>query len=198
MRNKPTIVKILLIVVATMGATIYKWIDERGVTQYSDTPVKNSKSQRIEIEPEQPSAASGQGAPAATDSWQEKADAFRQRHQVRQQRLETDVKAQQARQRREAEQAAIERGEHTPVAGKTFATPPLQKDVVSILFMHDSTEDSDCARRRILGAELIERSRRPIQYVERWTLDRCGQPIHYRVTLTPSPQGGTDIQVHRD
>lgn len=198
MRNNLTIVKILLIVVATTGATIYKWVDERGVTQYSDTPVRNSTSQRIQIESEQPTTASEEGATPATGSWQDKADAFRRRHQERQQQLEMELKTQQATQRREAEQAAIQRGEHTPITGGTFATPHLQKDVASRIFTLDSAEDPGCASHKILGAELIERSRQPFQYVERWTLDRCGQPIRYRVTLTPSPQGGTDLLIQRD
>lgn len=194
MRNNPTILKILLIAVATAGATIYKWVDEQGVTQYSDTPQKNSKSQPLEIESERPPASPETENRLPTESWREKADAFRERHQARQQQLEDELK----KQRYDAEQAAIRRGERTPVGGESVATPPLQQDVMSTIVMLDSAKAPDCANHKILDTELIERSRRPRQYVERWTVDRCGQAVRYRVTFTPNPRGGTDFSVQAE
>lgn len=194
MRNNLTLLKILLIAVATAGATIYKWVDEQGVTQYSDTPVKNSKSQRLEIESERAPASPETENHLPTESWREKADAFRERHQARQQQQEDELK----RQRYDAEQAEIRRGDRSPVVGESGATPPLQQAVMSTIVMLDSAKDRDCASHKIIDTELIERSRRPRQYVERWTVDRCGQPVRYRVTFMPSPRGGTDFSVQAE
>ena len=99
---------------------------------------------------------------------------------------------------RDAEQAAIRRGERTPVGGESVATPPLQQDVMTTIVMLDSAKAPDCANHKILDTELIERSRRPRQYVERWTVDRCGQAVRYRVTFTPNPRGGTDFSVQAE
>lgn len=36
------------------NAAIYKWVDEKGVTQYSDKPITGKKSQKVEIAPAPP------------------------------------------------------------------------------------------------------------------------------------------------
>lgn len=69
---------------------------------------------------------------------------------------------------------------------------------MSTIVMLDSAKSPDCANHRITDTELMERSRRPKQYVERWTLDRCGQAIRYRVNFMPSPRGGTDSTVQAE
>ena len=50
---------ILLILTALLyapviNAAIYKWVDEKGVTQYSDKPIAGKKSQKVEIAPAPP------------------------------------------------------------------------------------------------------------------------------------------------
>ena len=55
-------------------ATLYKWVDEKGVTQYTETPPPEGKaSKKIEITPS-PSAA------PANDDWRKRDQESKQRH----------------------------------------------------------------------------------------------------------------------
>lgn len=63
---------------------IYKWVDEKGVTQYSQKPPSQRNTQ--EIKPQsKPSRNSADGENATTKSLRDQESAFQQRHQKRKQ-----------------------------------------------------------------------------------------------------------------
>jgi hypothetical protein len=51
----------LMSAAAMAGTTVYKWVDEKGVTHYSDQP--NPKAEKVEVQP--PQSYSGGNAPAS-------------------------------------------------------------------------------------------------------------------------------------
>ena len=71
----------------------------------------------------------------------------------------------------------------------------LQRNILQFILALDS--DKDCNQRKLVNTELVipPTSANNFTAVERWTLDRCGKPTFYRVTLNPSPRGGTDFKV---
>jgi len=81
------------------------------------------------------------------------------------------------------------------VPGKTAASPLLQRDILQLILALDS--DKDCNQRKLVNTEVVvpPTSANNFTSVERWTLDRCGKPTFYRVTMSPSPRGGTDFRV---
>jgi hypothetical protein len=79
----------------------------------------------------------------------------------------------------------------SPVAGNAAESPPFRHDAAAMVMMMDEPRDTKCARRKIVKTEPIESS----PPVERWTLDRCGKLVNYRVRFTPNPKGGTDLDV---
>jgi hypothetical protein len=52
-----------------------------------------------------------------------------------------------------------------------------------------------CTEHRVLNTELLELNRETRAVVERWTVDRCGRTVRYRVTFTPAPQGGANVGI---
>lgn len=74
---------VLLLVVVTLGAAVYKWVDEQGVTHYSETPPPSErKAKKIEVKP--PSPASGaEGGGGEGKSWQQKEQEFQKRQAER-------------------------------------------------------------------------------------------------------------------
>lgn len=85
----------------------------------------------------------------------------------------------------------------TSVPGKTVASPSLQRDILELILALDSGADKHCNQRKIVNTEILiaPASANSFTAVERWTLDRCGKPIPYKVTMNPSPRGGTDFNV---
>jgi len=86
MHRKWLLLVLLPIATAILGATLYKWVDERGVTHYSETPPAKQKAQEIRIQPppasgaetveppQAPAAPGVEGGKAAPPkTWQEKA-----------------------------------------------------------------------------------------------------------------------------
>ncbi len=113
MRSRWMLVFLLPIAAAALGATLYKWVDERGVTHYSETPPAKQKAQEIRIQPPPsgatedrpppvpaaPSVEGGKAAPPKT--WHEKAlDAQRQREATEQQEERERALAQEIAQKR--------------------------------------------------------------------------------------------------
>lgn len=74
---------ILFFVMLTVGASVYKWVDEQGVTHYSETPPPaERKAKKIEVKP--PSPASGaEGGGGEGKSWQQKEQEFQKRQAER-------------------------------------------------------------------------------------------------------------------
>jgi Domain of unknown function (DUF4124) len=52
MVKKVLILVLLLLTVASVSAKIFKWVDENGVTHYSETPPPKQKAQEIQVQPE--------------------------------------------------------------------------------------------------------------------------------------------------
>jgi len=116
MRRKWVLLVVLPIAVAALGATLYKWVDERGVTHYSETPPAKQKAQEIRVQPPPPSGAEeakpaqappvpeAEGRKAAPPkTWQEKAlEAQKRREAIEKQEEEEQALAQEiAKERRE-------------------------------------------------------------------------------------------------
>ena len=72
---------VLLLAFAFSGeapGAIYKWVDEKGVTQYSEKPPQGKKSAEVPIR-SQPAPATPQGAPSTAKTWQEQEADFQRR-----------------------------------------------------------------------------------------------------------------------
>lgn len=83
-----------------------------------------------------------------------------------------------------------------PVPGKSVASSELQRDIFQFILTLD-VGGTSCNQRRITNMEILvaPEPSNGFTAVERWTLDRCGKIIPQRITLNPSPRGGTDFQV---
>lgn len=104
MRRKWLFFVLLPIAAAVLGATLYKWVDERGVTHYSETPPATKKAQEIRIQPAPPSgpgkdgvkpaqaspAPAAEGTKATSKSWQEKAAEAQKRREETEKRDEEE------------------------------------------------------------------------------------------------------------
>jgi hypothetical protein len=63
-------VQLFFLALAAEGASIYKWVDENGVTQYSATPPASQKAQQIQTQPAPPAANADSGM-THQKGWQE-------------------------------------------------------------------------------------------------------------------------------
>jgi hypothetical protein len=90
----------------------------------------------------------------------------------------------------------------TVIDGTTVTDPVLQRDTVVLLTQKDlsETEGATCRTRRVTNTELLNpvagahvEDGRPVagQWVERWTLDRCGQSVRYIIHFTTTKTGTT-------
>jgi hypothetical protein len=81
--------------------------------------------------------------------------------------------------------------------GTSLADPVLQSDVAQNIDLLESVFDAGCKSARVVNTEVMEKpaSINVDPWVERWTVDRCGASVHYRVKLKPSKRGGTDFTV---
>jgi hypothetical protein len=80
-----------------------------------------------------------------------------------------------------------------PVATSTSSV--LQRDVTNTVMMADMAIFPECKQRKVLNMEIVEVSSDGKSGVERWTIERCGMLVAYRITLSPSLRGGTDFSV---
>lgn len=75
-----------LILAVPLAQAMYKWVDEKGVTHYSETPPPDGKAEKIEVKPAVPTAA-GRAAP---ETWKQRDLDSRQK------RIERDHQEEQA------------------------------------------------------------------------------------------------------
>ena len=75
------------------------------------------------------------------------------------------------------------------------AAPEARDDVTQMVMMMDGLRDRNCAERKVTKTEVVEARPDGAPAVERWTLDRCGKAVRYRVRYTASPKGGDDYDV---
>jgi hypothetical protein len=80
----------------------------------------------------------------------------------------------------------------------TEGSPVLKRDVTGLVMLLDAATDKRCTQHKVEKTELVEVREAPRMGIERWTVDRCGELVNYRVTLTPASQGGTLIKVERE
>jgi len=85
MRPQALLFALLAVATAASGAGVYRWVDEKGVTHFSELPPPGQQAPKPRKPPEVPSqpqpaspASSDAGRPAGK-SWQEKDAEFRQR-----------------------------------------------------------------------------------------------------------------------
>ena len=94
--------------------------------------------------------------------------------------------------------AAIGASAFARVPDETGASKVLQRDVSRFIVILDTAADTACKHRKIVNTQVIEVHPTGKSGVERWTVNRCGKLVHYRVTFTSSPRGGTDFGVQLD
>ena len=99
-------------------------------------------------------------------------------------------------------------GDPATVPGATIADPTLQRDAVGFLAQRDFSAagaEETCQARKIVNTEVVQppaggavKAEQPVdgQWVERWTLDRCGKPIRYLVRFNTTQKGTTFTVEH--
>ncbi|MGZ5035618.1 MAG: DUF4124 domain-containing protein [Usitatibacter sp.] len=105
---------VLALVPCVAAAQMYKWVDEKGVTHYSETLPPDTKGTKVDVRP-----AAGDVAPVPPTDWRQK------ELDARQQRIQKEQKEEQQRLQ-EAKQAAArhntclraQRGLNTLQAGR--------------------------------------------------------------------------------
>jgi hypothetical protein len=95
--------------------------------------------------------------------------------------------------------------EATAVPGDTLADPTLQRDTLAFLAQRDLFEvgpEARCRTRKVVATQVLVpleggqvEGDRPIagQWVERWTLDRCGASVAYVIRFNTTRKGTTFI-----
>ncbi len=78
-----------------------------------------------------------------------------------------------------------------PVPGATTANLTLQADVTKNIMLIEKGRAPARADPKIANTAVLERGADGASTAERWTVDRCGQPVNYRVSYVPDGQGGT-------
>lgn len=81
--------------------------------------------------------------------------------------------------------------------GNSLADPVLQKNAAQIVMLLESAEPTRCVQRKIVDTEVAEQPGIPGKdpWLERWTVDRCGSLVYYKVKFMPPIKGGTDVSV---
>lgn len=95
----------LLLCAAPSSAQMYKWVDEKGVTHYSESPPPGRKAQQIQQAPAPNPSPSSSAAPKPAEpasTWGDKERAFRQRT------IEREY-AEEAKRQKDAERVALRR-----------------------------------------------------------------------------------------
>jgi len=81
--------------------------------------------------------------------------------------------------------------------GQSGASYLLQRDASQFVMLLESSADNTCKQSKIVNTEIIDYPKNPGKdpWTERWTVDRCGSLVYYKVKFTPSSGGGTDFSV---
>lgn len=90
MHQKMLLLVLSLLAVPTLGAPIYKWVDENGVTHHSETKPPKEKTREIQVQPTLPASADS-GKPDAK-SWQGQELEVRKRQEAAKRQEEKDTK----------------------------------------------------------------------------------------------------------
>lgn len=81
--------------------------------------------------------------------------------------------------------------------GESIANQVLQRKAAQIVMLLESEDQSQCVERNIVNTEVIEQPATPDKnpWVERWTVDRCGSLVYYKVVFNPESAGETKVSV---
>ena len=81
--------------------------------------------------------------------------------------------------------------------GTSGANYVLQQDALQFVMILEAAGDKTCKQSKVVNTEIAEQPNNPGKdpWTEKWTVDRCGKLVYYRVKFTPSPRGGTDFSV---
>ena len=102
-------------------------------------------------------------------------------------------------------QREVPEAEAITVPGDTLADRTLQRDTLAFLAQRDLSEagpEARCRVRKVVGTEVLVpleggqvEGDRPVagQWVERWTLDRCGASVGYVIRFNTTRKGTTFI-----
>jgi hypothetical protein len=102
-------------------------------------------------------------------------------------------------------QREVSEGEAATVPGDTIADRILQRDTLAFLAQRDLSAagpEARCRIRKVVATEVLTpleggqvEGDRPVagQWVERWTLDRCGASVGYVIRYNTTPKGTTFI-----
>ena len=91
-----------------------------------------------------------------------------------------------------------------PAPGQTVATPQLYQDTWNMIMMFEKTSGKGCQNPKVVNTEIMELPKDFVlegnifmkgRVLERWTLDRCGESVPYRVEYTADGKGGTYFHV---
>ena len=126
MKSRLALLSSLVLWAASSPAQMYKWVDERGVTHYSEKPPPGRKSQQIQAAPAPPAVPASPSTPAGSQAnpaptWNDQERDFRRRQIEREQAAEKkqNEERQRAAMRRElcldARQAVAALSESRPV-----------------------------------------------------------------------------------
>lgn len=131
----------LVLACASAGAALYKWVDEKGVTHYTEEPPPDRKATKIEIRSDGPAAK-----PEATESWKDKEVEFRRRR-LEKERTEAAAEA-------EAKRAAQLRQQNCLRARDALDTLTRGRPIYRVnekgerVYMEDAERDQETRRWR--------------------------------------------------
>lgn len=124
MKSRLALLSCLMLWAASSPAQMYKWVDERGVTHYSEKPPPGRKAQQIQPPPASPAAPATPQPASPAQTWSDQERDFRRRAIERDQaaekkRKKEDEERYRAELRRErcleAQRAVSALGESRPV-----------------------------------------------------------------------------------
>lgn len=79
------------------------------------------------------------------------------------------------------------------VPGKSIANSNAQMHMSLSVMNWESLEDNTCKQSKIIDTEVVQypKDENTDSWTEKWTVDRCGRLVYYKLLITPSPDGGT-------
>jgi hypothetical protein len=83
--------------------------------------------------------------------------------------------------------------------GESIADPTLQRAASRAVLSADAVTLPPCASGTIVYTEVVEYPETPQQspWIERWTVEHCGERVAYLVTFTPD-LGGTTFRLRHE
>ena len=76
------------------------------------------------------------------------------------------------------------------VPGETLTSGGLQRDIRARVLTLAQAAQPSCRQHTIVNTEVLELHPDGKVAAERWTVDRCGERLHYRVDVAPRARGG--------